>query len=180
MFAPHILHSPHPSSTAPVTSPPPVPNISGKKAQCGLTPTASSPPHDGRPHPPVRSDSFTSDPGDSLVLNKARGQAAYGRNGVPPTSTPRALVSQGKLVAISPTKTSSSQCSSSPVEGSCSGQNWRERDSGLSQSLLPDAGGNHSEELEKLLEECRTTLGITSTQDTAMNTTGKSFISLNV
>lgn len=57
-----------------------------------------------------------------------------------------------------------------------SGQKWRERDSGLSQSLLPDqeAGGSQGEELDQLLEECRTTLGITASQDGATNTAGKS------
>lgn len=44
-----------------------------------------------------------------------------------------------------------------------------EWDSGLSQSLLPDSG-----ELEKLLEECRVTLGITASQDVAPSTAGKS------
>lgn len=101
-----------------------------------------------------------------------KGQAALGRNGGPPTSTPRPPAFQGKTVAISPTKSPSSLCSASPVVGSSSGQNWRERDSGLSQSLLPahEAGDGQGEELEKLLEECRTTLGITASQDGAMNT----------
>lgn len=96
----------------------------------------------------------------------------FGRNGGPPTSTPRTLVSQGKTAAVSPTKSPSSICSASPVVGSSSGQNWRERDSGLSQSLLPghDAVESRSEELEKLLEECRTTLGISASQDGATNT----------
>ncbi len=60
--------------------------------------------------------------------------------------------------------------------GSSSGQNWRERDSGLSRSLLPvhEAGDSQGEELEKLLEDCRTTLGITAGQDGATNTAGKS------
>lgn len=177
-FMPQLLHptSPQPSSAAPVSSPPPVPVLisSGKKPQCSITPTTSSPPPDWRPHPPVSSNSFTSDPGVSLVLNKVKGQAAFGRHGSPPTSTPRTLVSQGKPVAISPTKSPPSQCSASPVVGSSSGLNWRERDSGLSQSLLLGSGDNHGEELEKLLEECKTTLGITASQDGATNTAGKS------
>lgn len=104
-----------------------------------------------------------------------KGQVALGSNERPPTSTPRTSDSQEKTVAVTPTKCPSSLCSTSPVVGSSSGQNWRERDSGLSQSLLPghEAGDSHGEELEKLLEECRTTLGIGSTQDGAMNTTGK-------
>lgn len=78
-------------------------------------------------------------------------------------------------MAVDPTKYPSSLCSASPVGGSSSGQNWKERDSGVSQSLLPgrEAGDSHGEELGKLLEECRTTLGITASQDGAMNTTGK-------
>ncbi|TKS86409.1 Cytospin-A SPECC1-like protein [Collichthys lucidus] len=76
----------------------------------------------------------------------------------PPLGLPR-----GMTVSISPTKSPSSPCSASPVVGSSSGQSWRERDSGLSQSLLPghEAGDSQNEELEKLLEECRTTLGVT-------------------
>lgn len=58
-----------------------------------------------------------------------------------------------------------------------SGQNWRERDSGLSQSLLPghESADGHGEELENLLEECRTTLGITASQDGPTNTTGVTY-----
>lgn len=57
--------------------------------------------------------------------------------------------------------------------GSSSGQNRRERDSGLSQSELLEAGDGHGEDLEKLLEECRTTLGLTASQDGATKTAGK-------
>ncbi|XP_044022484.1 cytospin-A isoform X2 [Siniperca chuatsi] len=177
---PQLLHptSPQPSPVAPVSSPPSLPVLtsSGKKAQYRTTPTTSSPPRDCRPHPPVSSDISAIVPGVSPVHNKpgstvVKGQAALGRNGCPPTSTPRSQVSQGKTVAISPTKSPSSLCSASPVVGSSSGQNWSERDSGLSQSLLPGhkAGDNQGEELEKLLEECRTTLGITASQDGATN-----------
>lgn len=104
-----------------------------------------------------------------------KGQAAFGRNGGPSASTPRPPVCQGKTVAISPTKSPSSVCSASPVVGSSSGPTWRERDSGLSQSLLPahEAGDSQGEELDQLLEECRTTLGISGSQDGVMNTAGK-------
>lgn len=54
-------------------------------------------------------------------------------------------------------------------------RNWKERDSGLSQSLL--GGGesqSQSEDLKKLLEECKTTLGITESQDGDTSTAGKS------
>lgn len=102
-----------------------------------------------------------------------RGQAALGRNGGPPTSTTRPPVS--KTVAISPTKSTSSQCSASPVGGLSS--NWRERDSGPSQSLLPaqEPVDSQGEELEKLLRECKTTLGITASQEGATNTAGKMY-----
>lgn len=66
--------------------------------------------------------------------------------------------------------------------GSSSGQNWRERDSGLSRSFLPvhEAGDSQGEEVEKLLEDCRTTLGITASHDGATNTAGKSHMSVIV
>ncbi|KAK2826252.1 hypothetical protein Q5P01_020466 [Channa striata] len=173
--------SPQPSLAPPTVSPPPVPVITSvrKKSQSSISPTTPStsiPAPDCRTQPPVSSNSTTTGPG--VVHNKTaaavvKGQAALGRNGGPPTSTPKTPVSQGKTVAASPTKCPSSLCSASPVVGSSSGPNWRERDSGLSQSLLPghEAGDSHGEELEKLLEDCRTTLGIASSQDGAMNTT---------
>ncbi|KAI3367852.1 hypothetical protein L3Q82_026693 [Scortum barcoo] len=183
---PHLLPpaSPQPSSAAPVSSPPPVPVLTTSLKKSSSPSAASSPPPDCRPQPPVSSNSSTISPVVSPVHSKpastvVKGQTALGRNGGPPTSTPRTPVSLGKTVAISPTKSPSSICSASPVVGSSSsGQTWRERDSGLSRSLLPihEAGDSQGEELEKLLEECRTTLGITVSQDGAMNTTGKSFI----
>ncbi|GAA6213780.1 cytospin-A-like [Lates japonicus] len=177
--------SSQPSLAAPVSPPPPVPFITsiGRKSHPSTTtspttPSTSSPAPDWRTHPPVSSNSSTTGPGVSPVHNKpgtgtVKGQVTLGRNGGPPTSTPRTPVSQGKTVAVSPTKSPSSLCSASPLVGSSSGQNWRERDSGLSQSLLPghEAGDSHGEELEKLLEECRTSLGITGSHDKATNTT---------
>ncbi|GLD73090.1 cytospin-A-like protein [Lates japonicus] len=159
--------SSQPSLAAPVSPPPPVPFITsiGRKSHPSTTtspttPSTSSPAPDWRTHPPVSSNSSTTGPGVSPVHNKpgtgtVKGQVTLGRNGGPPTSTPRTPVSQGKTVAVSPTKSPSSLCSASPLVGSSSGQNWRERDSGLSQSLLPghEAGDSHGEELEKLLEE---------------------------
>ncbi|XP_075964727.1 uncharacterized protein LOC142968638 [Anarhichas minor] len=168
-----------PSPGAPVSSPPPVPVLasSGKKAQPSTNPTTSSAAPDVRPHPPASSNSFTFGLGVSPLHHKSgsavgKGQAALGRNGGPPTSAPRPLASRGKTAAISPTKSPSTLCSASPVAGSSSGQNWRERDSGLSQSLLPahKAGDSQGQELEKLLEECRSALGITAGQDGATNT----------
>ncbi|XP_059208530.1 cytospin-A isoform X2 [Centropristis striata] len=182
---PQLLHptSPQPSSAAPASSPPPPPvpvlTSSGKKAQSSISPSPSSPPPDWRPHPPVVSKSSTVGPGYSPLHNKTgvnvgKVQAALGRNGgpPPPTSTPRPLVSQGKTVSISLKKSPSSPCSASPVVGSSSRQSWRERDSGLSQSLLPaqEAGDSQGEEVEKLLAECRTTLGFTASHDGATDT----------
>ncbi|KAL7380395.1 hypothetical protein ABVT39_017128 [Epinephelus coioides] len=171
--------SPQPSSAAPVSPPPPVPTLtpSGKKAQSSTTSTTSGPPPDWRPHPPVSSNNSTIGPVVSPLHSKpgstaGKGQATLGRNGGPPTSTPRPLVSPGRTMAISPTKSPSSLSSASPVVSSSFGPKWRERDSGLSQSLLPahEAGDSQGEELEKLLEECRTTLGITASKDGATNT----------
>lgn len=180
--------SPQPSSAAPISSPPPVPVLtsSGKKSQPSTTPTSPIPSPDWRPQPPVSSNSSTIGPGVSPVHNKpgstaaVKGQVAQGRNGGPPTSTPRTPVTQGKCVAVSPTKSPSSLISL-PVVRSSSRQNWRERDSGLSQSLLPglEAGDSQGEEVEKLLEECKTTLGITASQDGATNTAGKNDKSLH-
>lgn len=163
------LRPPHPSPprpSAPVTSPPPVPLIREKEAE---SPSTSSPHRDWKPHPPVNCTSFSSDPPVTLIHSQAKGEAGFGRNGGPPTSTPRAEVSQEKPLSISPSKSPSTCCSSS-VQGSCSasGQSAAEWDSGLNQSLLPDSG-----ELDKLLGECKATLGITASQDGALSTAGK-------
>lgn len=178
----HCPTSPQPSSAAPDSSPPPipVPIPSGKKTQCSISPTTPAPPLDWQPHSPVSSNSITSDTGVRLVHNKVKVQAAFGKNGSPPTSTPLTQASQKTPVPISPTKSPSYQSSTSPVVGSSSGQSWRERDSGLSQSLLLGSGDNHSEELEKLLEECKTTLGITASPNGATTTAGKIFSHVNI
>lgn len=74
-------------------------------------------------------------------------------------------------MAVSPLKSPSSQCSASPVAGGSLKQNWRERDSGLCQSLPTgqESKDGHGEELEKLVEEWRTTLGVTAGQDGGIN-----------
>lgn len=166
--------SPQPSSAAPLTSPPPVPLIREKKAESGIVPSASGPRRDWKPHPPVTSASSSSEPAVTLVHSKAKGQAVFGRNGGPPTSTPWAEVSQEKPQTVSPSKSppkSPTTCCSSSGQGSCSGRSGAEWDSGLSQSLLLDSG-----ELEKLLEECKATLGIT----TSLSTAGKSQTSVMI
>ncbi|XP_026159257.1 cytospin-A [Mastacembelus armatus] len=181
VFMPAVpqLHHPtssRPSHAAPVSPPPPVPVVtsSGKKS----LPGTSSPAPDWKPWPPVSSSSSAVGSGVSQGHSKTgttvvKEHVSLGKNGGPPTSTPRTPVSQWNTAAGSPTKCPSSLCGASPVEGGSSGKNWGERDSGLSQSLLPghEAGDGRGEELEKLLEECRTTLGITASQDGAMDTT---------
>lgn len=157
---------PQPSSAAPVTSPPPVPLAREKKA-----PSASSPHRDWKPHPPVSPSSFSGDPTVTLVHSKVKGQAVFGRDGGPPTSTPRAEDSQEKPLTVSPSKSPPT----TPVRGSSSGYKGTEWDSGLSQSLPPDCG-----ELEKLLEECRATLGLTTGQDVALSAAGKSQTSVTL
>lgn len=160
--------SPQPSSPAPISSPPPVPGLASsvKKAPGSLTLTPSGPPLDLRPHTKNASNSVTGDPRAGLIHSQVKGQASLGRNGSPPTSTPRGLLSQRKPITVTPTKSPLSQCSISPLVGNSSERNWKERDSGLSQSLL-GGGESRSEDLEKLLEECKTTLGITGSQDGA-------------
>lgn len=171
------MSSPH------LTASPPVAALvsSGKKS----LPSSSVPPPDWRPHSRAGSKSSATGSGVCPANNKpestvaGKGHVAFGRNGTPSTSTPRTPVAQAKTVDVSPTKSQSSLCGSSPVVCSSPGQKWRERDSGLSQSLLPavEAGDGQAEELEKLLDDCRTTLGITASQDGPTNIAGKNHTS---
>lgn len=103
----------------------------------------------------------------------ARGYPSSGRNRGPPTSTPKTPTSQEEIEAVSPLKTLSSQCSTSPVAVNSLKHNWRERDSGLCQSLPAgkESKDSHNEELENLVEECMTTLGITACQEGNKNAT---------
>lgn len=171
---PKSLHptSPQPSSPAPISSPPPVPGLTSsvKKAASSRTSTPSSPPPDLRPH----ASSVPGEPRAGLVLSQVKGQASLGRrNGSPPTSAPRSLLSQRKPVSVTPTKSPLSQCSAPPLVGNSCERNWKERDGGQSPSLL-GGGESRSEDLEKLLEECKTTLGMTGSHDGATSTTGES------
>lgn len=81
---------------------------------------------------------------------------------------------------LSPIKSDSSLGSVSPV-ASPAGLSWRERDSGLSQSTLQGHGARdgQGEEMEKLVEECKTTLGVTA-QDGAVSTTGTSGMAISL
>ncbi|XP_060919306.1 cytospin-A isoform X1 [Labrus mixtus] len=183
--APQLHHptSPKLPAAAPTSPPPPVPvpglTPSVKKAQSSTSPTAACPRPERRPQPSAGSHSTSVGYGVNPVHDNPgntafKRQASLGRNGGPPTSTPRTPVSQSRTVTVSPTKAPSSQCSASPLGGSSSGKNWRGRDSGLSQSLLhahEAADSQGAEELRRLLEECRTALGITASQDATNNTT---------
>ncbi|XP_068195691.1 cytospin-A isoform X2 [Antennarius striatus] len=163
---PQALHPapPQPSSAATVSSTPSVPILNVK-----VTPTASSPPPERVPHARVGTNSSTVGPGVSLVHHKSKEKVK-----VPgaPTATPQTLASQGKTAAVCPARSISSPCSASLVVGSFLGQTGTERDSSPSHSVLPghDAGGSQDEEMQKLLEECKSTLGITSSQEEATNT----------
>ncbi|XP_058471308.1 cytospin-A [Solea solea] len=177
------LTTPLSSLAAPVSPPPPIPvqipsTVKTPQPTTTITTTttitASSSP-DQRPHASVGSSSSTTGLSISPVHSKpgatvVKGAPALGRNGGPPTSSPRTPGSKGKSVPLSPSKSPSSPCSASPLAGSSSSQSWRERDSGLSQSLLPahESGDSHAEELGRLLQDSRTILGITDgTADTA-------------
>lgn len=77
-----------------------------------------------------------------------------------------------KSVAVSPIKSPSSVCSAPPAT-SFEEQSKKEGDSTLSDFLLPvhEDKDKQSKEIAKLLEECRTTLGVTDRQDGTTNTT---------
>ncbi|XP_035598480.2 cytospin-A-like isoform X2 [Oncorhynchus keta] len=101
------------------------------------------------------------------------GWVVMGCNGGPTRSSPRIPVPQGKSSSMSPTKTPSSLGSSlssasliSPV--SPSGQS--EKDSGLSLTTLEHHGSaDNQAEIERLVEECRTALGLSPSQYATLN-----------
>nr|XP_057946757.1 cytospin-A [Doryrhamphus excisus] len=162
------------SAKYPISSSPPVSvftSSSVKRSQ----PSSAIPTPEWRPPPSrLNSNSSSTASGASPVATKpdctvaAIGHITVAKNGAPSSSTPRP-------VPVSPSKSPSTPCSSSPVVCSSSGPKWRERDSGLSRSLLerdrPEAGDIQAKELETLLEECRTTLGISVSQDGPTNIT---------
>uniref|UniRef100_A0AAZ3QZW5 Cytospin-A n=1 Tax=Oncorhynchus tshawytscha TaxID=74940 RepID=A0AAZ3QZW5_ONCTS len=96
-----------------------------------------------------------------------------GCNGGPTRSSPRIPVPQGKSSSMSPTKTPSSLGSSlssaSPISlVSPSGQS--EKDSGLSLTTLEHHGSADNQgETERLVEECRTALGLSPSQYATLN-----------
>ncbi|XP_027856262.1 cytospin-A isoform X2 [Xiphophorus couchianus] len=166
-------------ATSPTLSPSPAATItlSGKKPhQC--SPKSPIPPPDWKPPPPGGPSSSAVSPAVSPVLKKTgsilagKGQASSGRNGGLPTPTSRTSGSQVKSVAVSPIKSPSSVCSAPPSTSSVE-QSKKERNSSLNESLLPgnEDKDKQSKELAKLLEECRTTLGVTDRKDGTTNTT---------
>ncbi|XP_071222473.1 cytospin-A isoform X2 [Salvelinus alpinus] len=101
------------------------------------------------------------------------GWVVMGCNGGPTRSSPRIPVPQGKSSSMSPTKTPSSLGSSlssaSPISlVSPSGQS--EKDSGLSLTTLEHHGAADNQgEIERLVEECRTALGLSPSQYATLN-----------
>ncbi|XP_055718783.1 cytospin-A-like [Salvelinus fontinalis] len=101
------------------------------------------------------------------------GWVVMGCNGGPTRSSPRIPVPQGKSSSMSPTKTPSSLGSSlssaSPISLVIpSGQS--EKDSGLSLTTLEHHGAADNQgEIERLVEECRTALGLSPSQYATLN-----------
>ncbi|XP_061553102.1 cytospin-A [Phycodurus eques] len=170
--APQLLPPTSPKSPCAVLSSPPVSVLASSSVKRSH-PSSAIPSPEWRPPPPRLSSNraatlsavspVPTKPESTLAV---KGHITLGRNEAPSTSTPQSGVSQGKCMPVSPT-TSSSTCSSSPAVCSSSGPKWRERDSGLSHSLLPgpEARDVQSEELTRLLDEWRTTLGTSERQD---------------
>lgn len=162
---PSIPYSSLPSSSSPVPSLCHTP--SEKKTQsASISYTTSSlqPPPERTPHSPIHFiNSTNATHRKSGSTASIKGQLTLGRNGGPQTSTPRTLVSQGNNGDISPTKSPSSVCSGSPVEGSSPENTWKEKDSGVGRSLLQGQAveDKRDDDLQRLLDECKTTLGIT-------------------
>lgn len=163
-----------PTSTSPLSSPltPVFHTPSGKKAHstvisCPASSPPPPPPPERRPHSPFQLNTNVSQrkSGSSAA---SKGHISSSRNGAPQTSTPKTPASHSQSEDLGPTKSPS--C---PVENSSPDKAWNERDSGVGQSpqLAPEAVDSRSKDLQVLLEECRTTLGLTADQDAAMNTT---------
>ncbi|XP_068608153.1 cytospin-A [Brachionichthys hirsutus] len=157
---PQLLHPapPQTSSSAPASSPPSVPVRQMKVTQqCSATPSTPSPPPEWAPHAQVG-------PNSNKSKDEVKVQGA-------PTAAPLTLASNGKTATISPTRCISSPCNASPETGGSLGGGRKERDSGLSHPALSghEAGGSQDGEMEKLLEECKTTLGIATSQEEATN-----------
>ncbi|XP_054651615.1 cytospin-A isoform X2 [Dunckerocampus dactyliophorus] len=169
---PQLLPPSSAKSPISVSSSPPVSVFTSSSVKRSQPSSAISAP-EWRP-PPSRTNSNSSSTASAVspVATKADstvamiGHVTVARNGAPSSSTPRS-------VPVNPANSPSTPCSSSPVVCSSSGPKWRERDSGLSQSLHqgPESGDIQAKELQTLLEECRTTLGISVSRDGPTNIT---------
>lgn len=105
-------------------------------------------------------------------------RVVMGCNGGPIRSSPRIPVPQGKSSSMSPTKTPSSLGSSlssaSPIS-LVSPSEQSKKDSGLSLTTLEHHGAADNQgEIERLVEECRTALGLSPSQYATLNSAGKS------
>ncbi|XP_034015412.1 cytospin-A [Thalassophryne amazonica] len=153
------LSSPHSSPVVQASTTATIPDLrrSGKKSQHSTSP------------PPQRTYCPPSVSNRSGRLAAATGQVEFEWSGGSPalTSTLRTPVCQGTTASISPAKTSDSCSSTSTVmQTDCSEPTGGGQDGGLSQP----AEAGWGEELENLLDEFRTVLGLTNSQDGTMNT----------
>ncbi|KAM9569936.1 uncharacterized protein ACWYII_040084 isoform 2-T10 [Salvelinus alpinus] len=153
-----------PGQPVPATAPAPAPALSGKRLLPSL---------------PVSPGYSVIGPGFISLQGKTGSDAAaperqvvMGLNGGPTCSTPRSPVSQGNSSTISPTKSppslDSPLFSAGPV--SPSEHSWKEKDSGLSTSMLEvHRTADNQGELERLVEECRSALGLSPSQYAALS-----------
>ncbi|XP_038823432.1 cytospin-A-like [Salvelinus namaycush] len=153
-----------PGQPVPATTPAPAPALSGKRLLPSL---------------PVSPGYSVIGPGFISLQGKTGSDAAaperrvvMGLNGGPTCSTPRSPVSQGNSSTISPTKSppslDSPLFSAGPV--SPSEHSWKEKDSGLSTSMLEvHRTADNQGELERLVEECRSALGLSPSQYAALS-----------
>uniref|UniRef100_A0A8C8MHA9 Calponin-homology (CH) domain-containing protein n=2 Tax=Oncorhynchus tshawytscha TaxID=74940 RepID=A0A8C8MHA9_ONCTS len=178
---PSTSHSPIPStshSPIPSTSHSPIPSTSHSPIPTPVT--ALAPALSGKRLLPVSPGYSVIGPGFISLQGRTGSKAAVpegwvvmGCNGGPTRSSPRIPVPQGKSSSMSPTKTPSSLGSSlssaSPISlVSPSGQS--EKDSGLSLTTLEHHGSADNQgETERLVEECRTALGLSPSQYATLN-----------
>ncbi|XP_061700576.1 cytospin-A-like isoform X2 [Syngnathoides biaculeatus] len=167
--APELLPPTSPKSPCTILPSPPV-SVLASSAVKRSQPSSAIPSPEWRPPPPRHSSNRSATlSAVSPVSTKpestssAKGHITLGRNEGLSTSPPRSGVAQAKCVPVSPTKISST-CSSSPAVCSSSGPKWRERDNGPSHSFLPESRDVQSEELARLLDEWRATLGTSESQ----------------
>ncbi|XP_036810887.1 cytospin-A isoform X2 [Oncorhynchus mykiss] len=167
-------------SPIPVTSLAPVTALAPTPAPVTAPVTALAPALSGKRLLPVSPGYSVIGPGFISLQGRTGSNAAVpegvvvmGCNGGPTRSSPRFPVPQGKSSSMSPTKTPSSLGSSlssaSPISlVNPSGQS--EKDSGLSLTTLEHHGSADNQgEIERLVEECRTALGLSPSQYATLN-----------